>query len=70
MKFLDNWAASLFYDIGNAFNDWGDPDLKRGAGIGLRWYMIAGSLRVDYAQALDFPGKPWRWHLTIGTPLL
>ena len=70
MKFLDNWAASLFYDIGNAFNDWGDPDLKRGVGVGLRWYMIAGSLRVDYAQALDFPGKPWRWHLTIGTPLL
>jgi translocation and assembly module TamA len=69
-RFLDNWSAGLFFDIGNAFNDWNDPDLKRGAGFGIRWYSIAGEVRVDYAQAVDFEGRPWRLHIMIGTPLL
>jgi translocation and assembly module TamA len=69
-RFLNNWSGAAFVDIGNAFNDWDDPDLKRGVGVGIRWYSIIGEVRVDYAQALDFEGKPWRWHITIGTPLL
>ena len=69
-RFLNAWSAALFFDIGNAFNDWSNPELKKGAGFGLRWYSIAGEVRVDYAQALDFEGKPWRLHITIGTPLL
>ena len=69
-RLLDSWSAAVFGDIGNAFNDWDDPDLKRGIGVGIRWYSIAGEIRVDVAQALDFEGKPWRFHLTIGTPLL
>jgi translocation and assembly module TamA len=70
MKFLSNWSAALFFDIGNAFNDWSDPQLKRGVGVGIRWYSIAGPIRVDVAQALDLIDKPWRLHFTIGTPLL
>ena len=69
-RFLDSWSGAVFADIGNAFNDWDEPDLKRGLGIGVRWYSIAGEIRLDLAQAIDFEGKPWRWHLTIGTPLL
>ncbi len=69
-QFLDSWSGALFYDIGNAFNDWDDPDLKRGIGVGIRWYSIAGEIRVDVAQAQDFDDKPWRLHITIGTPLL
>jgi translocation and assembly module TamA len=70
MKVLDNWSAALFVDIGNAFNDWSNPDLKTGIGVGLRWYSIAGPIRVDVAQAVDLTDKPWRIHFTIGTPLL
>ena len=69
-RFLKSWSGAAFFDIGNAFNEWDDPDLKRGIGLGLRWYSIAGEIRIDYAQAVDFEGRPWRWHLTIGTPLL
>ena len=69
-RFLDSWSGAAFVDVGNAFNDWDDPDLKRGIGVGIRWYSIAGEIRVDVAQALDFEGKPWQWHITIGTPLL
>ena len=70
MKFLESWSAAAFFDIGNAFNDWDNPNLKKGVGVGIRWYTIAGAIRVDFARALDFEGKPWRVHFTIGIPLL
>jgi translocation and assembly module TamA len=70
MKFLSNWSAALFVDVGNAFNDWSEPSLKTGVGVGIRWYSIAGPIRLDMARALDFKDKPWRIHFTIGSPLL
>lgn len=70
MKFLQKWSAAAFFDIGNAFNRWSSPELRKGAGVGLRWYSIAGPIRVDFARALDIEGRPWRLHFTIGTPLL
>ncbi len=69
-RILNNWSMAAFFDIGNAFNDWGNMDLYKGVGLGVRWYSIAGPIRIDVAQALDFEGNPWRLHLTIGTPLL
>jgi translocation and assembly module TamA len=70
MRFRENWSAAAFVDIGNAFNDWNDFELRKGAGVGIRWYSIVGALRLDVAQALDIEGRPWRLHFTIGTPLL
>jgi translocation and assembly module TamA len=69
-KLTNKWSAAVFADIGNAFNDWSDADLKLGVGVGVRWYSIAGPIRLDIAQARDFTDRPWRVHLTIGTPLL
>jgi len=69
-KILENWSGAVFVDIGNAFNDWNEPDLKTGVGFGIRWYSIAGPVRIDLAQARDFTGKPWRLHFTLGVPLL
>ncbi len=68
--FHENWSLAAFFDIGNAFNDWSNPDLKRGTGFGVRWYSVIGALRLDVAQGWDLEGDPWRIHLTIGTPLL
>ena len=70
MKVLNNWSAAVFADAGNAFNDWSRPEIKTGVGLGIRWYSIAGPISVDVAQALDFSGRPWRIHFTIGTALL
>jgi len=70
MKVLRNWSVAAFFDVGNAFNDWDEMDLKRGIGVGVRWYTIAGAIRVDVARGLDLPDKPWRIHFTIGTSLL
>lgn len=69
-RFLGNWSAAAFIDVGNAFNDWSSPDLKLGSGFGLRWYSTIGAFRLDFAQGWDLTGDPWRIHLTIGTPLL
>jgi translocation and assembly module TamA len=68
--FRPKWSLAAFFDVGNAFNDWSNIDLKKGAGVGIRWYSIAGPIRVDIAQGLDHPDKPWQIHFTIGTSLL
>lgn len=68
--FHESWSAAAFVDTGNAFNDWSKPDLKLGTGVGVRWYSVIGAVRLDFAQAWDLTGDPWRIHLTIGTPLL
>lgn len=66
----ENWSLAAFADIGNAFNDFDDRKLKRGVGVGFRWYTMIGPLRIDIAQALDEVDDPWRLHFTIGTQLL
>lgn len=65
-----NWSLAAFYDIGNAFNSFDQVKLKRGIGAGFRFYTLIGPVQVDFAQALDDAGQPWRLHLTIGTRLL
>lgn len=67
-KIAGDWSGAVFYDAGNAINDFAEK-LKRGAGIGLRWKTFIGPVRLDYAWALSNPGKPWRIHLTIGPDL-
>jgi len=69
-QFRVNWSLAAFYDAGNAFNDWSQTDLKHGAGFGIRWYSIAGPVRLDFASGLNLPGDPWRIHFTVGVPLL
>ena len=70
MNFRTDWSVAAFFDVGNAFNGWSDVELRKGAGVGLRWYSLVGAIRLDLAQALDLEGEPWRLHFTIGTPLL
>ena len=69
-RFHENWSAAAFVDVGNAFNDWSDPKLKLGTGLGLRWYSIIGALRLDFAQGWALDGDPWRILLSLGTYLL
>lgn len=70
MRILPSWSVAAFYDVGNAFNEWSEFELRQGAGVGIRWYSIAGAVRLDFAQALDVEGHPWRIHFSIGSPLL
>ncbi len=69
-SFRKDWSAAAFIDVGNAFNEWHEENLKKGAGVGLRWYSIAGPISLDVAQALSYDGHPWSINFSIGTPLL
>lgn len=62
------WGLAAFYDAGNALEELAF-DLESGAGAGLRWLSPIGLVRADVAFALDEPGAPARFHLTIGPDL-
>lgn len=62
-----NWVVAVFYDQGNAADDL-DIEIKRGAGVGLRWISPIGPIRIDVAQALD-DEKEWRPHISMGLDL-
>ncbi|RTZ14286.1 outer membrane protein assembly factor [Vibrio aquaticus] len=63
-----NWWGALFYDVGDAFND--EIDLKRGAGVGVRWASPVGPVRLDFAWGLDAtPGDEFKIHFTLGPEL-
>jgi translocation and assembly module TamA len=67
-QFSDSWRWAWFVDMGNAFNDYSEMDLKRSSGTGVRWLTPVGAIRIDYARALDSPEK-WRLHITLGPDL-
>jgi translocation and assembly module TamA len=67
-RILPQWALALFYDTGNAFNDRDNYELKRGAGLGLRWLSPIGPIRFDVAKALD-DAEEWRVHINMGPDL-
>ena len=47
-RITEHWVLAGFVDGGNAFNDTLD-EINVGAGVGFRWLMDFGSLRVDFA---------------------
>lgn len=61
-------ALAAFFDAGNAFNR-DDLRAERGAGVGFRLRTPIGAIRLDVAQAISIPSRPWRLHLTLGPDL-
>jgi translocation and assembly module TamA len=59
-----NFRVAVFYDTGNAFNDWSTP-LEYSVGLGLRWKLPMLLIGLDVAQALSEPGRSPRVHLNI-----
>lgn len=60
-------SLAAFFDAGDAFDS--NADYKKGVGVGLRWRLPFGSMRLDAASALDMEGKPIRLHFSFGTDL-
>jgi len=63
-----DWFAAAFVDAGNAFNDFGQMDIKPSAGVGVRWLSPIGLVRFDVAKPLQDDGDV-RIHLVIGSDL-
>ncbi len=64
-RFAGNWAAAVFHDAGNAFDDT-DEELARAAGVGLRWRTPVGPLGIDLARTLNLDDNRYRFHLSLG----
>jgi len=62
----EKWGLALFYDVGNAFNDFNAMDLKQGAGLGIRRYTPVGPVRLDLARQFGVADPGYRIHLSIG----
>ncbi len=59
-----NFRVAVFYDTGNAFNDWSTP-LEYSVGIGVRWRLPMLLIGIDVAQPLSESGRRPRLHLNI-----
>jgi translocation and assembly module TamA len=64
-----NWNAAIFYDVGNAFNNFSSPVLKHSAGVGIVWVSPIGPVNVSIAKAFNLPGEPLRLVFTMGADL-
>lgn len=49
----EKWGAAGFVDAGNAFDDWGDYEVKVGAGFGARYKSPIGPVKFDLATPTD-----------------
>lgn len=67
-RFTDTWSGALFFDTGNALNNWQEA-LKQGAGFGGRWLSPVGPIRVDLGWAISEPGTPVQLHINVGPDL-
>jgi len=59
----------VFFDTGNAWNGGYDlGDMRRTAGLGIRWYSPIGPLRLEWGYVLDRKDgeSPSRWEFSIG----
>jgi translocation and assembly module TamA len=62
-----NFGVAAFYDIGNAFDDFADPQLEYSVGLGVRYSIAVASFGIDVAQPISESGKNPRFHLYIST---
>ena len=62
-----NFGAAAFFDIGNAFNSFKDPQLEYSVGLGVRYHVAVVSFGVNVAQPLSESGRNPRLHLYIST---
>lgn len=60
------WGLAAFYDLGNAFDDFRQIDLKQGAGLGIRFYTPVGPIKIDLARQIGESSPQFRLHFSIG----
>lgn len=54
-RITGKWWGAVFFDAGEAVHDFGDTDIKKGAGVGIRWASPLGAIRLDVAKPIGDP---------------
>jgi len=65
-RFLQNWGGAVFFDAGNAFDNFNDYNLAKATGIGVRYYTPVGPARIDLARTIDSDKTNYRLHIGLG----
>lgn len=68
-QLFGNWSGALFFDSGDAPDALTDLNMKKGAGVGVRWNAPFGQVRLDVAKAISEEDNSWRIHFTVGADL-
>jgi translocation and assembly module TamA len=68
-RWRPTWRPAVFVDAGSAFTDTNDVSPAIGVGVGMRWISPVGPVRIDVANGISEPNKPFRIHLTLGAAL-
>ncbi len=63
------WSIAFFVDAGNAFNDFNQYQMKKSAGVGVRYHSPIGPIRLDLAHDLEGGASALRLHLSMGPDL-
>ena len=64
----ERWSLATFLDVGNAMDDV-TIDFEQGAGMGVRFRLPFGQVRMDLASAISEEDYPVRLHLSVGGDL-
>jgi len=64
----ESWSCAAFWDVGNAMDDL-SIELEQGVGVGARYRLPFGQVRIDVASAISEDNMPFRVHLTVGADL-
>ncbi len=66
-RFVGNWSGLVFYNVGNAFNQFNHLDGAQGAGIGVSWRSPMGPIQLFLSHPLFHRGQhSWRLDFNIG----
>lgn len=65
---IEKWSVAVFSDAGNAMNGW-DENLRKSAGLGVRWLSPVGQVRLDVATPIGEPDRNYMLHVVIGPDL-
>ena len=61
-----DFAVSIFFDAGNAFDAFNEAGLFKSAGIGLHYYTLVGALNLSLARQIDVINPSYLLHFTVG----
>lgn len=64
-----SWGVSLFYDAGNAFNEFSGVHIFQGAGAGVHYYSPVGALNLYLARQIGVADPAFHIHFTVGFEL-
>ena len=57
LRVTGKWWGAVFLDVGRAANNFEFSDLKKGAGVGIRWESPLGPVKLDIARPVGDSGE-------------